>query len=184
MVSCGNNGVNNHESTPVIMPLAIGNSWTSERLATDSLGDTLWIDTCTSRIASYSNIDSEIWFKLVSNCGKVGHKTNRKDGLWTKLDSIELNLTAKYPADVGYRWTNSDSSTEYIVVTTDTMIMVPTGTFKCYGYRWGDVSDSNSFGINYYSPDIGIVMNKYWPHGLSGNNEQTNRLIALNLNLN
>ncbi|MEA2030965.1 MAG: hypothetical protein U9N55_05140, partial [candidate division Zixibacteria bacterium] len=134
VVSCDDDGVSNNETSSVIMPLTIGNSWNWEKLGTNSLGDTLRIDTCHNIVLSDTTIESETWYKLGSNCGKVGLKTNRSDGLWIRIISDEPNLIAKYPASVGDHWFNHDSTTEWTTIITDTVITVPAGTYSCIGY--------------------------------------------------
>ncbi|RKX29265.1 MAG: hypothetical protein DRP47_02195 [Candidatus Zixiibacteriota bacterium] len=180
VISCDDDGVSNNETSSVIMPLTVGNSWTWERLGRDTLGDTIWIDTCHNIVVSDTTIDSETWYKLVSNCGKVGLKANRSDGLWSRISPDETDLIAKYPASVGDHWFNQGSTTQLSTIVTDTVITVPAGTYSCIGYQWDHINGSNSFGINFYAVNIGIVMHQYWPYG-SLEEQVTTTLIDFDL---
>jgi hypothetical protein len=145
-------------SSNQIMPLAVGNSWTTRVTFYDTTGAVANLDSSTIKIVRDTTIQNEKWF--ADSSGIL--YTNRSDGLWMKWASSTV-LVAKYPASLGDTFTtgvfNDMTAT---VLSMDTSITVPKGTFRCYRYRaikgafdtnYSNYSEDNS----YFSLGIGLI---------------------------
>lgn len=141
-------------AAPIIMPLAIGNSWEYYVTTIDTLGHTT-SGYSTITLVSTTTIGDEIWF--LDNLGRK--YTDRDDGLW-EIKTDSLYRAAASPGRLG------DSAT-YVVtyqrahltlVAVDTLITVPAGDFVCDKYE-GILYDAimpRRFRI-YYADGIGMV---------------------------
>ncbi len=111
--------------------------------------------------------DLELWYAVCDIIGidsTCGGKTlaNRRDGLWQLvmdggLPEVGPFLSFKYPATVGdtYSWPSGNTIT---VVATDTVIVVPAGTFECYHYGWAFPGAADAPYYDFFlAPGIGPI---------------------------
>jgi hypothetical protein len=152
----------------VIMPLKVGNMWIGEETTFTGSGSTTITDTLV--ITGEQTINGEKWF--VGSNGQM--YINRRDGLHIRDTSgCECN-TAMYPSRSGdsirlpdalVLMLGSPSPVNLIViervVTTDTTIQVPAGSYSTYHYRPEIVEPKNARFITpssrYYTPNVGPI---------------------------
>jgi hypothetical protein len=168
-----------------IMPLAVGNEWIGQVTQYDSYGnsDSIWFDTL--RVLKSEVVAGEIWYDMNAfwiNGSDTNRQwfANRSDGLYT-CDSEyfrEAYRFGKYPAkpgDVCVTFENTFDSTRLYgqsdgisVDTTDLLVTVPAGQFRCYVYRGFSISRdydvvSSAFEPGqYYAPGVGLIASGYF----------------------
>lgn len=119
-----------------IVPLAIGNQWTTRTSNYNAEGKLRSSSIRTSQIISDTTIDGERWFVAHTpasgdNPSSTSLGTNRPDGFYTLRSGVPM-LSAKYPASVGDSYQGFGGDVK--VVSTNEKISVPKGTFICYQY--------------------------------------------------
>ena len=87
--------------------------------------------------------------------------TNRNDGLWSRIpwgnENLEY-LRAKYPATAGENYPGPMTEQIITVISTDSAVTVPAGTFKCYVYLIDDGSAVDAPVVyEFCCPGIGMV---------------------------
>jgi hypothetical protein len=95
---------------------------------------------------------------------------NRDDGVWiwyTCRDSIAGAplIWAKYPAAVLDTYTSGKHPESNVtVVSTDTVVSTPSGTYSCYCYRWIPTMVICWPPVTYYylAPDTGPVKSEFY----------------------
>lgn len=149
----------------VIVPLALGSSWAGTQIEYDSNGAEVTNFYQTFFINQDTTVAGERWFSIAG--GKI-LLANHTDGLWSRYgfqDTLDLQdpaMYAKYPATVGDTWQSGvDLSATVSVVSIDTSVTVPMGTYKCYLYRWVRYSGTR---IDHYfiAPKTGWVKTEYY----------------------
>ena len=152
--SCKNESETTNTSTPApstIMPLRIGNQWTHRFTYYDSLGNVTSSTNITTSIVSDTVIENERWFFWNDSVF-----TNRQDGLWY----LRGGLLAKYPANRNdtYRYgTDTLHSPMVRVLSVDSLIVVPMGTFSCYVYEWTETTLHYVSTVSFYCPNKGLI---------------------------
>jgi len=141
----------NTPSTSVLLPLDVGNSWTFRRTEYNTNGSVNYIDTITQNIVKDSSLYG---FKWSFESYEQFLYQNDKQGLW--IFYTEPRLYYRYPSSPNVHFVqNYDTVT---VVSTDTLITTPAGSFHCYHYK----IDFNNFPINQFiCPDLGFVNMEY-----------------------
>jgi hypothetical protein len=133
----------------VLMPLAVGNSWTFRITTYDSTGHISWMDTSVSYIRGDTFVSGLRWFMEGYNGPMVGLPAYRNDeaGLHYIVFGSRT-LTYKYPAHAG------DTSSPYIVESIDSLVHTPLGDLHCYVYQF-DWYGATAHII--FAPGIGMV---------------------------
>jgi hypothetical protein len=122
------------------------------------------------KITGTKMFGSELWYKTYISAGS-GYITaevfqlNRADGLWNRDYIEEPNLAVKFPAQVGdifYSGEPDDpQDTMYhrrtYVLSTDTIITTPAGTFSCYAYGYYYNNSQTLAQQIFYSPTVGYI---------------------------
>ena len=183
-------------SGDAIMPLADGNRWIGRLNGTTDRGLTwMVLDDDTLEVVGSSRIDGEEWFALQLDGMIAGDYTNRDDGLYTTNSGCTC-LRAKYPGDAGDLFT-IDSAMVLLpdplggtatpvmmrfaveIVSTDTVVTVPAGTFTCHLYHRVLLDDPNARFVDeiyeFYAPDIGPIRTDIYTTGLPKNGDAPDR---------
>ena len=134
------------QTNNVIWPLKIGNKWVYTIFgANHNL-----INTETRRIVSVNNS----WYGVaISSQENVSELSNLADGLHLKTSNSQTELLIKYPAALNDQFTSTGSN--FMVISTDTMITTAAGTFECYLYQRFD--NGKLSRSNFYAVDIGYI---------------------------
>ena len=144
--------------SPQILPLAIGNSWTTNVTEYNESGQTTAEYEATGTVVGDSSIADWTWYLMVSDTADADSSlwTNKTDGAWAWTDSAGQPeaLMMKYPATPGESYT-----VDMVTVTVEsisTSITVAAGTFDCYYYR-AHIPIFGTVGKIWACPDIGVV---------------------------
>lgn len=165
------------------MPLAVGNSWTFVQMpAPGYMGDTTTQTLTIARDTVMTlSIDQALeigrWYKVTgAPLGAVQYLNNRPNGLWQviffndpTLGKITIiNRLAEFPASVGdtflqpYPPPLQSGTSVADIISTDSLISVPAGNFRCIVYRFKLLSDHRPLYDVFYAPGIGrIKTNSY-----------------------
>jgi len=168
--------------THIIVPLEVGNMWEYQIYALDTaVNDIRMLKTDTLEVVEDTSVNAERWFHVGGLQGSEGWVTNRKDGFWFARPNEQPFLFAKFPAEVGDRYTSviGEVEAQITVAEIGAEVTVPAGTFRCHKYvqKAGAMQVTTVF---YFAPGIGLVkMSLLAPPGerLIGEN----RLSGLNL---
>ena len=176
---CNSDLLTGPSAADVIMPLAVGNTWSYKVSEYDSTGAFVGTryDFEITTIAAEESINGERWFRADS----VVLRTNRPDGLWVWIDGFYPWPVAKYPAAVAdtfhteiwqQTFENGEAGMQfltYVVVTSiDTSITVPAGTFTCHAYEMtatlpdgsplpDSLSSLRPHERNWFAPNVGLI---------------------------
>lgn len=170
---CVESPTSTSSSSSVLMPLKIGNQWIG-RTASDSAGSTVYTyDTLT--IVEEVVKEGETWYK--ANTGELFMNRENVGLLHAENDSSDGCgcAIAEFPAERGDTMMLPDMSvllpnqTQPVdqvigreVLSTDTSITVPAGTYSCYHYEVKVYSPANARLLfpdeRYYKPDLGPVV--------------------------
>ncbi len=163
---------NNGNHSGVIMPLAIGNSWTYQVEPADSANG---VPTFTDSITGFDTINGIAWFVVQrSSSGSPFYYREASDGLHEALpfdtNGTFDNLCAKYPAQSGDHYTDSmwvsyhlagdttwkvmPGSSTTTVDSADEVISVPAGTFHALKYEY---FPHLNLLEQYFAPGVGMV---------------------------
>ena len=141
---CGDDDATGPNYRGVILPLAIGNKWVGTQIHISPSNDTTF-HTKTRELIQRIRMNDELWYFtrqiLDDDTTDLGTLyANRPDGLWafSVTDSFtgEAFLMFKYPAREGDGYfLGSDEYAPYVtVISIDSLVTVPGGTFRCYCY--------------------------------------------------
>lgn len=147
-----------------ILPMKVGNWW-GYRYSLILFGDTAhqdYVDTL--RVVDEETHGGQTWYAQFEP-DAVGFRflfRNTDSGL-VRYDGNLVEMALKYPGAVGDRHKEIYYSTQVhcTIVSTDTLITVPAGTFECYYYLISD-SSGNPVIQAFYCPGVGEV--KYISH--------------------
>lgn len=146
-------------------PLKTGNLWSYHAVGYDSTGAISGSGDQTVSVTFDTVVNGERWYHI--SVAGAAFYVNRSDGFWemwnTPSSSTE-QLIYKYPASVGDGW--SAGVFRISVQSTDTSIIVRSGTHSCYAYRWA--SDSGLARVDFCSPGVGLVAADYYSRTASG----------------
>ena len=145
------NIVNPPIETIEIVPLNVGNSWSYQTTVYDTLGSVVSTTIDSFSVASDTLINGKKYFNLSTSV----LRWNNTVGFWMTTPSDSL-LLYKYPANVGDEYSNTLK-----VICKDSSIVIPKGTFKCYGY-------SGTVAIDYVSPGIGLIKEEWFKNKFDG----------------
>jgi hypothetical protein len=142
-----------------IVPLAVGNQWTTRTSSRNAEGKLISSGIQTSRIISDTTVDGERWFveefsSSDNNSSRTRLCTNRSDGFYILRSGAPL-LSVKYPVNVGDRYQGFGGDAK--VVSTNEKISVPKGTFVCYQYTVSLRGPAMGRATMYYFPGVGLV---------------------------
>lgn len=167
-----NSPTNDTREGDVILPLAVGNQWGFVDTQFDSAGTVVSTEVAVFSIWDDTTISDENWYR--ANMIKGGQTwdwgiyTNRSTGLWMQEASGEgqppqpVELFLKYPATVGDEYFADEDHGIVTVVSIDTTITVPQGTYSCVLYRYRDADDRELEGDLYCCPDVGRIRTDYY----------------------
>ncbi len=144
-----------------IIPLAIGNQWVTHIASWDSTGRPNVTGIDTTRIDRDTNLQFGLWF--VDNKGN--HTTNRATGYWVLSNSIAA-MFLKYPTVVDDVYQFGNDSIR--VVSVDTPITVPAGTFSCVCYKLTYSSQGVAYQTFFASVNKGIIRREVVAHTTGG----------------
>jgi len=161
------NIVNPTAETIEIVPLKVGNSWSFKTTVYDTLGSIVSTTVDSFSVVSDTLINGKKYF--IFSTGVL--RWNNDSGFWITMAPDSL-LLYKFPANVG-----DEYSYNIKVICKDSSIVVPKGTFKCYGY-------SGSVAIDYVSPGVGLVKEEWYKNKLSGVKYLYQKQELLNYQLN
>jgi hypothetical protein len=154
----------------VILPLAVGNQWVMDNTGFDSLGTKTVYPIDTITVAHDTLLNGEHWYTIKGDESHI--YANKPDG-WYSLNTLthQTFMVMKYPAASG------DSFFHYFdalkVLTTDTLITIPSGQYKCYCYyRGGYLNEYYDF----YCPNIGEI--KFESHQITAGGRKYVSLIS------
>jgi len=141
-----------------ILPLTIGNEWTTYVTEYNSSGQTTAEYSATATVVGDSIIDDRVWYFMTADAAGTDSSlwANKVDGAWTRTDSVSQPevLMMKYPALPG------ESYPVYMVTVTvesvSTMVTVPAGTFDCHYYR-AHIPIYGAVGKVWAAPNVGVV---------------------------
>ena len=155
-LSSSNKGVN--APTPLnnsscIIPLAIGNQWTTKVTEWDFDGDITSSRYQTTKIIGDTTVADEHWFIMKHPRGSV-ICMNGSEGFYELRSGTKI-LVLKYPASVGDSYQAPDGPEK--ILSQNAKLSVPKGSFVCYQYeltltRVGDLRIKN-----YYCPGVGLI---------------------------
>lgn len=149
--------------TDALIPLAVGNEWiwqTVERSThRGEVKEAVRFDTV--RVVSDTSLLGESWFRLREKNGEY-LAANRPSGFWHRTLSEAGNgdplLVYKYPAGIGEQFPRPSwpDSSVIQVMSLDTTITVPAGTFKAVHYAqiWNDKPITCDFFV---APGAGLI---------------------------
>lgn len=146
-----NNIVNPSVETIEIIPLKVGNFWSYQTTIYDTLGSIVSTIIDSTRIISDTLINGKKYF--IFSTGVL--RWNNDAGFWITIAYDSL-LLYKYPANVG-----DEYSYNIKVICKDSSIVIPKGTFKCYGY-------SGSVAIDYVCPGLGLIKEEWYKKLFNG----------------
>ncbi len=164
-----------------IVPLAVGNQWTTRASSRNAEGKLISSGIQTSRIISDTTIDGERWFveefsSSDDNPSRTGLCTNRSDGFYILRSGAPL-LSVKYPVSVGDRYQGFGGDAK--VLSTNEKISVPKGTFVCYQYSVSLRGPAMARATICYSPGVGLVSTEAVT--LAANNVSTSSTYTVEL---
>ncbi len=175
--ACSNKGTDSGNSGEQMMPTAVGNNWSYVELpAPGFTGDTnsynlaITKDTIMTLIINSVN-DIGRWYRATGPSGAApNYYANRSDGLWRTFfyndgtNNIVITLLmAKFPATVGDTYSRpyppplQNASQEVKVLSTDSSMSVPAGSFRCHVYRVTSSSDGRLLYDAFYALGVGLV---------------------------
>jgi len=135
------------EQSPIdsttIMPLKIGNIWSYKVTRLDISRNVDTVLTYHRILTSSIIINNERWYD--DSGGYI--YTNKPGGLWKAIND-DTNYFALYPAKVNDKfpiWLDTA-----VVISTDSLIEVPAGKYRCYVYK-------ASYSTRFFSPGIGLI---------------------------
>ncbi len=144
--------------SPQILPLAIGNSWTSDVIEYNEYGQQTNHYVSTGTVVADTVINNRAWYFLTADTTGADSSlwTNKIDGAWAWTDSVGQPeaLMMKYPSTAGESYPVYDIT--LTVESISTSITVPAGTFECYYYR-AHIPIYGTVGKIWACPDIGVV---------------------------
>jgi hypothetical protein len=154
----------------VIVPLAVGNKWTGTQVDGWIGSDDTTCHVKTIEVIDEIVIDDERWYRtrrILDDDTLSSNQIccNRANGLWVNtMDDVdtygEPYLLAKYPAEAGdtYWLGDYDGSPYVTVISVDSSIEVPYGTFRCYCYVLQSPDIIDVPVVNFcYAPNVGFV---------------------------
>jgi hypothetical protein len=161
----------NTNSSNVIWPVTFGNTWTYETTNFSANGTVLSKVVLTNSITGSKRVLGKD-YALVNTGAFV---RNDDQGAWMLRDDSTREFFAfKYPGSVGELFANDTDETSINgkdqilpgvaqIITTDTMITVAAGQFRCYGYEYDYAStiDGKIYEKNFFflSANIGWIQN-------------------------
>ncbi|MFZ5981687.1 MAG: hypothetical protein ACOYVF_13770 [Candidatus Zixiibacteriota bacterium] len=150
------------EEIPCLMPLAIGNSWSEIIRLYYPSGEISMTITGSSTVTSRVIIDNEYWYRIDKEFNYMGDITHsyhflchKVNGLWYRSDvAATPELKIKYPLVQGEITQLENGYKE--LVSLDTIITVPAGTFNCY--YWRSYCTSNTCRTHqFFAPGYGYI---------------------------
>jgi hypothetical protein len=157
VASCGDKSTN-PKQVGQIWPLAIGNQWSFQLTEFDTNTVVISIDTLVLEVVKDTIIHNETFYLLTANGVRdpeVRPMTNREDGLWDYRDSDTIIILIKYPVTVGESFFQLYDS--LVVVSTDTLVTVPAGSFHCVRYDDYLIATGRLLTHIYAAPNVGLV---------------------------
>ncbi|HPI18848.1 MAG TPA: hypothetical protein PKY56_00620 [Candidatus Kapabacteria bacterium] len=154
-----------------LFPLKIGNSWlctinaydkSNNNIFIDSYGNKYPYDTNLRVISEFSTREGKVFFlQLESKQDKhLIYFLKKNDGYYVGEKSYsEINFFSQplfiYPVKKHLKYNFLSDRIE--VLSTNEMISVPAGTFKCYSYQIKSIHPYEPLLIRYLSPGIGEI---------------------------
>ncbi len=143
----------------IIMPLEVGNAWVYQIYALDTAGNALRLASIdTLMVVEDTTVNYERWFRVTGLPRTEGWVINREDGFWFARPNEQPFLFAKFPAEVGDRYTSTIGQVEAhtTLAAISVEVTVPAGTYLCHKYiqKIGPLEATTNY---YFAPGIGLV---------------------------
>lgn len=146
-VGCDSNETDGDDSTPVLLPLDVGNQWVMAFTRIDVLGGTpTETSTDTLRVVGDTTVAGERWAEIqgptqLANRFLGGFYTNRDDGVWKwegPSSDEAPHLLYKYPAEPGDTYALPPGYTDFYmeVLDTEASVETPAGSLLAYHYQF------------------------------------------------
>jgi hypothetical protein len=165
ILGCGKKSDNPASASPSVtisgpFPLKVGNVWNYKLTSFDTSGVALAApQDFVYQITKDTAVFNEQWYCMSGALYYI----NRTDGVWRVFNGTPV-LFFKYPAKLSDSYSSSIGRIR--VMSIDTSITVPKGTFHCYQYR---LSQANGSQFDYYFLEgIGIARIDVFEQTLSG----------------
>jgi hypothetical protein len=136
-------------SENVLVPLAIGNEWTFRLTIFDTTGAVAVLDTFSYFIKGDTVVEGVIWALEGEKTVGVGQIGFRNDSIGYHESNFE-----GWEEDLPYPGHKNESYNAWTIISTDSVVNTPLGTFWCYVYA------SSFFGFPYkliYAPGVGPI---------------------------
>jgi hypothetical protein len=160
-----------YKGPDVILPLGVGWFWDGNVTLRDSLGNVMSTGHQVYGVSSDTTIGSDTWY-YIQDSGVL--YANLSDGLWARFgysDSLELKapiIFAEWPTTVGTLYqTGYDESDTVEVLSVDTTITVPRGSYVCHEYMRTKPNDNRRL-YYFLAPRYGWVKIEIYKPDLSG----------------
>lgn len=146
--------------TVYIMPLGQGADWSGTLLIDDGDIERQW-----SRFVSGDTlINNQTWYWIsTTENGDTSWNAwlyrNDEEGLWWRRVGVDPRLAARYPGAIGDTFGLDPDDDSYMeIMSTDTAVTVPAGTFQCYHYHFYPVNNGDATNADFfYAPGAGMV---------------------------
>jgi hypothetical protein len=150
-------------TTSVIWPLVIGNTWIMQNYALNPItGQLVLGEPDTTVVSTDTTIQGVKWYILRASGADPGYATNKTDGYWVIDEQMVPRLMLKYPVQVNDSYpviqtSGGSNDTSLITVTSvNQSVTVPAGTFTCVTYRMTDAA--NTMVVTYHlEPNKGPI---------------------------
>lgn len=155
--SCGDKSTN-PKQVGEIWPLKIGSQWSFQLTEFDTNAVVISIDTLVLEVVKDTIIHNETFYLLTANGVRdpeVWPMTNRDDGLWYYRDPDTIVILIKYPVTVGESFFQLHDS--LVVVSIDTLVTLPGGSFHCVRYDDYLITTGRLLGQIYAAPGVGLI---------------------------
>ena len=146
--------LHNHRLNPQNpFPLVVGNSWTYKVTSFNPDGSKKsGTGSIVYQITEDTTVNGEKWSYLKTGTSGGAYYLNRSNGVWSVING-SMNYFLKFPAkprDMYMTLSNNIMG----VVSIDSSITVPKGTFSCYEYI---LFQENPIADYYFSPGTGFI---------------------------
>lgn len=137
------------EKPKVLVPLAIGNSWSFRVTTFDTTGPIVWVDTLRFFIRADTLVNNIRWYLKGYDGVMIGQLGFRNDNVGFHQTNFEgANWDYPYPAQKG------QYSGFYLVESIDSIVTTPLGDLHCYVYKYDWYGHP---GRMIFAPGIGWV---------------------------
>ena len=152
-------------TTSVIVPIALGNKWIRSGTVYDTSGSILSTFTDSISVSRDTTIENSKWFVLQMQ-GLEYMVANYEKGLYWLYGANSKGIWYQYPAALKDSFIVFGNTSYVRVLSVDTVIIVPAGTFSCYKYQFDSYAFVGTIGggrtIWFASPNKGFIKSEYY----------------------